>query len=511
MNFTTNLKKLVLSFVLILSFAQSRASHVMNLDLTYQWLHDSTYKIVVVIYVDCGAVPGIFSTMVDSTYPEITICNNGILVDTIRLSIDTAATRAGSTSRFCTLHGIDTSSCTSTSTGRLGVRKYVYSKIQIFPTSATPYSLYYSGSNSRGNNSGRASAITNIYAVSTEGSLATLNNSLGPNSSPVLNDMSNIATAIHHPFTYSPGAYDLDGDSLYFELFPAIQGIPGWGGCTTRFSTVHYNAGCTYDTPMITSTFSFDHATGDMSFNMSIIQRPLVTYKISEYRRGVLVGSTIRELCFLANDSMYNTPTLPRGIYDSSIAATLIDSTHLQVMDTTGAFSAYINPTDPDTSVNVKVTLLDAPTGATLTVTGDSTRHPHCVFNWNTTSVAPGMYVFHVNLKNDACPLYGQSNKTYYINVMDTAHSTAINAHHIANSLHIAPNPSSGRFTISGIATGVTTTFEVYDITGKRVLTDVANGTSPSQVLDLSNCANGVYIVKVLAAGLTSYQRILKQ
>ena len=69
------------------------------------------------------------------------------------------------------------------------------------------------------------------------------------------------------------------------------------------------------------------------------------------------------------------------------------------------------------------------------------------------------------------------------------------------------PNPTSDIVTFN--LKNISTTIEVMDVLGKTLLTKTANNSNAS--IDLSSLSNGMYLVKVKAAGQEKIVKIIKE
>lgn len=63
------------------------------------------------------------------------------------------------------------------------------------------------------------------------------------------------------------------------------------------------------------------------------------------------------------------------------------------------------------------------------------------------------------------------------------------------STIIIYPDPNTGNFTIAGISQGQT--IELYDYTGKKISSTIANNSSAMQ-FDITNKANGIYLIRIL-------------
>ncbi len=110
-----------------------------------------------------------------------------------------------------------------------------------------------------------------------------INPFIGINNSPTLLNPPIDNGCVGYPFVHNPGAYDIDGDSLAYELVHC-RGIDG-----------DFIINYTY--PNASSSFSIDPITGTLSWiNPTLIGEYNVAIVIKEYRDGILVGSITRDM-----------------------------------------------------------------------------------------------------------------------------------------------------------------------------------------------------------------------
>ncbi len=300
---TFYIRCLVVTLLLTSSFG-ARASHIVGADMSYQHISGLTYKITVALYGDCGpASAGAFASLPISM-PQVCIYNGSTSVGTISLHIDSSLSFV-ETSPHCSG---DSTLCTSPSSSVLGIMKFVYSATYTLPSTSSAWRFVYTGNNGPGAGAGRAAAVTNITA-GTLGSIQlidTLNNSTSANSSPVLTEFVPAYFFSNIDESYSPLAVDPDGDSLCFSLVAATQGTSACGavGSPVIYSGTAWSPPITpvsAATPLnvTAGSFSFSSANGLLSFYAAVAQRSVVVYNIREYRSGVLVGTSQREMTFL--------------------------------------------------------------------------------------------------------------------------------------------------------------------------------------------------------------------
>jgi hypothetical protein len=87
---------------------------------------------------------------------------------------------------------------------------------------------------------------------------------------------------------YNNGASEIDGDSVVYTLITPLQ---------AHNSPLTFASGYTVNNPIITNNqFSFNPQTGQLNFTPSQTNVDVLALQVSEYRNGVLVGSTIRDV-----------------------------------------------------------------------------------------------------------------------------------------------------------------------------------------------------------------------
>ena len=159
------------------------------------------------------------------------------------------------------------------------------------------------------------------------------------------------------PFIHNPNAFDPDGDSLYFEIIPPKQG-PG--------QDVSGYLSPSQISPGPDNIISIDHNTGELLwdapkqqgiYNIAIIVR--------EYRNGIYLGSVIRDLQIIVEETNNKPPKIDDLNQICMIAGDTLDFT--------------IKAKDPDVGQFVTFTAAGAPltlaaNPATFTTSGSGTE-----------------------------------------------------------------------------------------------------------------------------------------
>jgi uncharacterized protein YjdB len=400
-------RSIVIALVLLTSFG-AHANHIAGIQMYYTNVTGLQYTVTMIIIGDCGSSS---ITSLRSATPRVCLYNGTTLNQTLNLAFVDSA----DITPVCT--GTITK-CQSLSSTIPGYRRYRYqTNVTLSGTSATWRFLFQGNMGS--SNAGRSSSVVNITSPGSSviQLCDTLNNLTGPNSSPT-------STAPFTPFfcqsntdNYNPGAVDPNADSLSFAL---VDGAVGTGAttCANTTSNVTYITAAGYSavTPLGSSatTWSFNSATGQITFVPSAVNTYLVDYNIREFRGGVFVGNSRLETNFVIQAC---TTSPPAGAISTASAGTIIDSTHYRICQGSGPFSFHIFPGSPDPTLYIKVNSSGIPAGATFSVVNDSTTNPDATFSWDATTAAPGTYVFYLTYKDDQCPVNGTNTQAFTVTI----------------------------------------------------------------------------------------------
>ncbi len=376
--------------MLLLWQTEARATHAMGGELTYECVGNGIYRVRLNFYRDCNGVAA------------PTNCSNGRQFRLVSPS-------CGATLNSCfSLDGVDlvTPICVSavdrcnTSSGEYGIQRYRYSalvNLSAYGSCGTDWTISWdlccrNNAITSLNNPGNR----NLYLT------ATLNSTLAQcNNSPrYLNDPTPFA-CVGQQVSYNHGFNDLDGDSLSFELAPAL----GANG-----SIIPYNAGYSFLQPVVTAgganSVQVNPVTGTITFVPSIQQFAVVTVRVREWRNGILIGSYLRDVQFAIIACSNGLPTVSG-----------VNGTNAYTYEVCAGepFCFNVNSGDADPGQTVTMSWNSGIPGATFNTTAGPL--PVGTFCWTPTIDDIGQNLFSVNVRDDACPQVGLNNFGFAIQV----------------------------------------------------------------------------------------------
>lgn len=393
---------------LMLSFAfvnDVNASHAMGADLSYECIDpvNRVYKITLRFYRDCAGIDAPLSVTVNVGAPS---CGQALSL-TLSQEPCPPSTNGGQPCEVSPLcpSSILQSSCNG---GNLpGVQAFTYSGIITLPADCPDWTFSFS-------ECCRNDQITNLLNASSEDLYveATLNNSGGnQNNSPVFTTLPVPFICANQPFSYNQGAVDVDGDSVVYSLVNAL----GAGA-----SAITYNGGFSPTNPLTTTppnSFGFSNTTGQISFQPNGVQVAVVTVLVQEYRNGVLIGSTMRDIQIVVLNipgcgipptfSGAIQPTVQNGFY---ISPQLVQVCPGNVL----SFSVLaVNSTNDSVFIESNASI--AMPGSQFVISYASSDSVYGYFSWTPTALDTGFNNLIVTVKNKNCPI--ASIQSYAVSV----------------------------------------------------------------------------------------------
>ncbi len=206
---------------------------------------------------------------------------------------------------------------------------------------------------------------------------------------------------------YNPGATDPDGDSLAFELIPALS----YNG-----ASVNYFAPFTGWYPLKTTTgiVDFDSTTGSICFIPDSAMTTSVRYRVKEYRCGTYIGFVDREIRIDVLNCNTYMPIVAGGGYNSVSKGIALDTNSFTVIPgDTLAFQLVATDQNSGDTIRMIPDPLTFPAGAFWLVSGNNPATAS--FFWDTQPADSGYYSFTLTVTDSTCPAYRIS--IYYFEI----------------------------------------------------------------------------------------------
>lgn len=380
-------------------FNSSYATHTYGGELLYTHISGNTYNIKLTIYGDCA---GLSYPSLISGKPVINIFRNTTRTGTLTLTLDSSSVKE--VTPVCKAEANNTTCKGGTIPG---IVKYEYNATYTVSSTSNRWRFVFNG-DLGSSQAGRTNSVTNLSGTGIMYLEAVLNNTVANNSSPDYTSVPTPFFCINQNQEYNQGAIDTDNDSLYFSLTAALN----------NGTAMAYASGYSATLPISVngSNFNFDSKSGQMTFTPDIAQTSVVLNKIDEYRNGVLIGSSMREMTFIVFNNCNNTPP-SFTISSDSIKGAGIQGNTLYSCLGTKSVSFSINPVDPNGD-GITITASNLPPKATLNVTNNGTNKPNANFYWDTENLQPGTHTLFINMKDDGCPLSSNQTLALTINII---------------------------------------------------------------------------------------------
>lgn len=390
------------------------ASHAAGAELQYQCIGPNQYKIILKFYRDCKGISAPANPSVQLTAPGCA----GSTALTITLFPDTSLLCASGwnggacevSPSVCPAY-VSQTGCNYTGSGvppYPGIKMYVYTGTVTLPYTCSSWRVRFTESarnpsnnllNSSGNNLSIQAIINNSIDTATAQPIQ--NNSVEFTSLPVF------MACAGSPVWYNHGAHDADGDSLVFSLVTPLG---------NGFNPLTFAAGWTVNQPIRTNpagSLVFTSTTGQLSFTPSSVEVDVLAVQVNEYRNGVLVGTTVRDMQISVLNCISYLPEI--GNFENVTGCEQVDSNTVnicygatasfEIKASDPGYSSLILSSDiqnnPYLSSNVTVTQIDTADSVTFKV------------QWASNAFQKGCHTFLLSATNDNCPVTGSLTKEF--------------------------------------------------------------------------------------------------
>ncbi|HCS20563.1 MAG TPA: hypothetical protein DIW47_08385 [Bacteroidetes bacterium] len=392
------------------------ASDIMGADMTYRCLGNDSFEFTTIVYKDCNAnwtIPAntynLFVSAIGCTYTQQTISPTLVSCVDITPVCDGYCTKCNSTCNSNTSN----SSCSFP----YGIEKLTFKAIvYLGNTSCCNFHIGYIGNSTR-NTATTTCCNTDLFYTYVE-----LDRCVTPcNSSPIFtNDPVGIICA-GQDFAFNNGALDsLDGDSLSFELAPAMRSKTNQA---TYYGSFSYTKPLTFlGFPNANGThpsgFHVDPVSGDLTFRPTQAnQIAVIVIKVTEWRKvggaWVKVGEMRRDMQFIVINCPNN-------------AVPEIDPPYTFNACTGQKICVDVVTDDANTNDTVRISWNKGIKGATFTNNNGAVKHAKGEVCWTPkeSDISNIPYTFTIAAKDNACPVTGQSIRSFSIFVRETPKAT---------------------------------------------------------------------------------------
>ncbi len=386
------MKKLYFFLLFVLFYSQVKATHLAAGSIYYEYLSPLTYKVHLLLYRDCKII-------------SVGLPANAMLAGTDMLSISSMTCGQSFTINVDTT-GNNTAKvvpdmcpsiinwCNDPLSTFPGYEEWHYSAVVTLPMSCDDWVFGYNSCCRNGAIGNLANPLSLGYFISAK--LNTLTSSGNFNNSTQYIVGNGFNYLANQPYTINQTAIDPDGDSLVFSL-TSPQNSNGSGPCP-YLSTGGYSATDPLGTPTATNYANIDPLTGNLHFESALQSVDVIAINIDEYRNGILVGSTMRDLQFnFINGSPNSLPTLS-GVNSTSNYYASVNVCPGATLNFTAAGS------DVDLADSVIITPLTSLMGSSTFSTNNALQQTG-TFSWTPTiaDIRPNPYFLVLQAKDNNC------------------------------------------------------------------------------------------------------------
>jgi len=449
--FTTLLLFVLLTF----TGKESFATHIMGADISYKCLGDDNYEFTLKVYRDCIGNPlaGTFTLNIRSAS-----CN-------INKTLTLRPVDAGSEVSPLCLAQIINSTCNG---GTLpGVQQRIYKGTIKLTENCSDY-VFYWGACCR--NASLASTL--VYNANTTGMrvTATLNKQAagGCDNSPEFTSLPVPYICMNQLINYNQGGFDSDGDSLVYNLVPPMNDATSYAGSTP----IKYQAPWSYSYPLTTSTgtIGFDPATGQITMFPTAQMYTIMALRIDEYRKGVLIGSTMRDIQVVVLECNNMSPVISGSQFNNLTGGNQTDFNRVEVCPgSTLSFESFFADSDYN-KITLSSNAITVLSGSTFTPTYFKNDSGKINITWTPTPYDTGTHVITVTVNDDACPVYGQSVYSYIVVVPKSTYAGP-DASICKPATSVTLNATGGNQFTWSPATGLSTTIGKNPVASPTVTT----------------------------------------
>ena len=402
-------KALLYSVILLVSIlcagGSASANSAAGGEIIYVHIADSTYQFFVKYYRDCSGSAEPDSMPLCMYNP----CTNTTL--SYKMAKWQGTLPPGSGPIIGPACNTLKTNCDSVGSPVSAYRVWWYSAIATMPSRCNAWRIFSYGPTRNNINNFQNPTSAPLYIE------ATLNNTVSHvNSSPYYSVHPMYAIPLNQASTFNFGALDADGDSLWSELIMPRTGVNNCIDTPTNMAftttTPQYNL---VNNPIQTNnSFSLNGSNGFMSYTSTVLGKNNIVLRTKEYRNGILIGSTMREMQMQTLPFSNSTPILDT----SSTSGTLFSNNTAfgcATQQMTLAFDIKTNDTIGKLYVtdNASISI----PGLSTTYTNQGTDSVHVIVNWTPSINDAGQHSMYFTITDSTCNPSGIIRQ--YANVLD--------------------------------------------------------------------------------------------
>ena len=305
------------------------------------------------------------------------------------------------------------------------------------------------------------------------------------------------AFALNQPYVWPSTVYDVDADSLFFELAPAA-------GTFTGFPVV-YSSGYSYQNPLGTqpgTSCTINPVTGDLMLQSSSSQKCDITYRVSEFNYDSTFNTYVQ-----VNSRLVSKTAVVSSLFSHSVLSPEI--TIIDTLKTCGDTSLTVRP-----NFNLFFTSVE-PSGTDFMIL-DPYNHlvpidyvkPEQFFldsallsiHFLPSLEVNGVYKLITMVGSDLNTLYdlcGNAISDYDTLYFKVQGCTSVDIQENTDGrFNVFPNPVQNSFKLTGQGLSQYS-IQLVDITGRLMNADMISQSDAVIEFDLSTISAGVYILRI--------------
>ncbi len=454
----------ILLFLLLIVFGKAEkltASHATGAELTYECLGGNQYRLYYALYRDCVGISAPASVNINYT----SSCFPG---GTVNLSPTPFSPTQ--IAPICPSYSTTCEGGTYT-----GIEEWIYTGVLTLPGGCADWIFSYA-------ECCRNSSITTVANVSSYNLyvFSLLNNSDGNcNNSSIFRNRPVQFVCVGQQFCFSNGAFDIDGDSLRYQLITPL---------TATGTPISYYFPYSYSQPVISSPSAvFNPISGDLCIVPTQSDVSTFAVLVSEYRNGVLVGQVERDVQIEVRACNNFIPGM------SGLNGT---SSYSSVLCAGFSYEFDLFSSDFDAGQTTSISWDSGISGALLTNSGGLRDTAHFTWTPSISDISTTPYCFTATVRDDNCPYLGTRIYTYCLSVVDASSAACLTSEMkeslFPNSVSVFKLGSSNQYRLEWESRLAYSLVRIFDSAGRQVREILVTGKQQTN-LDMENLQSGIY------------------